>query len=341
MVTRRAGAPTDRRATPPVPIIGRALEPLYRLELARRNRAFDRGDGVTALDIPVISVGNLSVGGTGKTPMVRAVVERLRALGRTPMIAMRGYRAPAGGRSDEELEYEDALGDVPIVAQADRLAGVAALRRERSAIDVVVLDDGFQHRRIARGLDIVLVDATRSPFEDRCLPAGGLREPASSLARAGLVVLTRTGGVERLEELEGRVRGVTGAPIVRSDHAWGCIEVGDDERRDASWLGGRRVIAACAIGHPSAFVRQAQASGAGVVESVCRRDHHAWDASETAALERTAREREALVLTTGKDWVKLREHATDAALFARPIVEIRFAGDGETAVARALGDALA
>ena len=173
---------------------GRALALAYGCIIDRRNARYDARQGVVTLDRPVVSVGNLSVGGTGKTPMVAALARALLDGGRNPCIAMRGYASNrrSDGLSDEAAEYQRELPGVPIVARADRLLGLIHLfaAEEGERVDTVLLDDGFQHRRIARQVDIVLLDASRNPFTDRLLPAGWLREPVGSLARATHVVIT-------------------------------------------------------------------------------------------------------------------------------------------------------
>ncbi len=195
--------------------------------MARRNRRFDAGHGVVTLDRPVISVGNLSTGGTGKTPMTMRVVQWLREAGHAPAIAMRGYRAGPEG-SDEALLYQEAFAGMPIVAQANRIDGLLQLFAQeegdgeagsapaRARTDVVVLDDGFQHRQIARQFDLVLIDATRDPFADALLPAGWLREPAASLRRAHAVVLTHAESADArwLEAIRERVLAIRPGAIV-------------------------------------------------------------------------------------------------------------------------------
>ncbi|MEM1422604.1 MAG: tetraacyldisaccharide 4'-kinase [Planctomycetota bacterium] len=315
-----------------MPVVGGLLEPLYRAAVDRRNRAFDRGDRVTRFGVPIISVGNLSVGGTGKTPTVRLLVERLLARGRTPAIAMRGYKARAGERSDEEAEYIDSFPDVRVVAQPDRVSGIRALLSEHPRTDCVVLDDAFQHRYVARDLDIVLVDATRSPFEDRCLPAGWLREPVASLARADLIVVTRadTGGA-----IDDRLRSYN-APIVRTAHAWEGFTDGSETRLPPAHLDGKRAIVCCAIGHPLAFVEQCERAGCEVRGVRTERDHHAWTASEASALERLAASEDAVIVTTRKDWVKLRRYAADPARYAVPRLAIRPDAEGSREIDAAL-----
>lgn len=325
-------------AAPPAPLpwpLGAALEPLYRAGLARRNRAFDAAKGVVRLPVPVLSVGNISVGGTGKTPMVMAIVAWLLEAGKRPIIAMRGYKARRGGPSDEQQEYADMFPRVPIVAQPDRLAGIRSLL-EQGAGDVVVLDDGFQHRRLARDLNVVLVDATRDPFEDRCLPAGWLREPVESLRRADAVVLTHaeeaTG--RGLRRLWARVAPlVAPGPVLACRHEWAGLLVGD-ERLAVEPLEGARVVLACGIGNPGPFASMAVRRGAVIVARHIMADHHHWTEADSLELARSARSWGAgLVLTTAKDWSKLARVWPPVGMspgdvrVARPVLQLALDGD--------------
>ena len=146
---------------------------------------------------PVISIGNLTLGGTGKTPMVQHAASVLMDAGHRPAIVLRGYGARRGEDSDEAMEHRAALPGVPVMAQPDRVAALATLRRTHPEVDVVLLDDGFQHRFVKRCSDIVLIDARRVLDEERVLPAGRLREPLASLARATDVVVTHADRVPR------------------------------------------------------------------------------------------------------------------------------------------------
>lgn len=289
---------------------------VYGAVVARRNAAFDAGKGVVEIDRPVISVGNLSVGGTGKTPMVAHLVEVLRAAGRRPAIAMRGYGARRGEESDEARLYRDRFSEVPVVARPDRLEGLIELFATEAgeAVNVVVLDDGFQHRRLARTLDIVLVDATGELERGGLLPAGWLREPPESLRRAGAVVLTHAGRVsaERLREAErGVTRAAGRAPVAACSHVWSGLDVlerGAWREEPAGWLRGKRASAACAIGRPESFLAEvARASGTAPVLTFVRRDHDPYDVPTIATLlEQTARSGAEVLVVTAKDWVKLR-----------------------------------
>lgn len=320
---------------------------VYGAGIARRNRAFDQGRGVVTLDRPVISVGNLSTGGTGKSPMVAWIVRTLRDAGHDPCIAMRGYRS-RGGVSDEAEEYRAVFDDLPIVAQPDRLRGLIELfateRGER--IDRVVLDDGFQHRRIARSLDLVLIDATRDPFADALIPAGRLREPVESLRRATHAVIThaeRTDGTA-LARLAERIAHAHGRPpIAVTEHAWSELrmtDAGGDRAEPVSWLRGRRVVAVCAIGNPSPFLAGVEAAGAHVADAVVLRDHDPYAPPTLARImSRIAAASVDAVVTTGKDWTKLarRDLSAWGVPVARPALELRFR-EGEQSLRAAVSE---
>ncbi len=335
----------DRRDRAPLGgLVGRALSRVYAVELSRRNRRFDRGAGVERGPVPVVSVGNLSVGGTGKTPTVAWVVERLAERGVRAGVAMRGYGAREGEPSDEQAEYAERLPGVAVEADKRRIEAVRRLAAR--GCDVAVLDDGFQHRWLGREFDLVVIDATRSPFRDRCLPAGWLREGVGSLARADAVLLTRCDQAQagEVEAIEAAVRGVMGdgALVARSAHRWRGLVFGDGRRVDVGGEGWpERAVVACGIGHPGAFVGSAEAAGIDAVKRIVRRDHHRWTADEGRELARLGRE-VGCVVTTGKDWVKLREviGPDEAEVFARTELCLDVYAGGETvasAIAGALG----
>lgn len=296
---------------------------MYAWEIRRRSRRFDRGRGVIELDRPVISVGNLSVGGTGKTPMVGWLVGLLRNMGHWPCVAMRGYGPPQrrGRESDEAREHLAKFDDLPLVAQPRRIDGLIELFATENGerVDCVVLDDGFQHRQIARDLDIVLVDATRSPFEDALLPRGWLREPPSSLARAHVAVITHAdrvvpGAVRSIRE---GIRGISSrALIVEACHQWQGIEVHSAKGTRAEpveRLKGRRVLAACAIGNPGPFLETARSLAGALCGTSLFPDHDALGDDRVREIAEAARESRAdLILVTAKDWTKLRDVKKDS-----------------------------
>jgi tetraacyldisaccharide 4'-kinase len=182
------------------------------------------------VDVPVISIGNLTLGGTGKTPMVEFVCRWFLQRGKRPIILSRGYRA-AGGCNDEARLLQSNLPEVPHLQGKDRVA-LARHACEHFAPDVLVLDDGFQHRRLARDLDIVLIDCTEPFGYGRIFPRGLLREPIGSLRRAGLVVLSRADQCLRADRdrIRAQIFDAAGEkPIVEAVHRPTALRSG--------WLG--------------------------------------------------------------------------------------------------------
>lgn len=301
---------------------------LYKREITRRNAKYDRGEGVVTLDRPVISIGNLSVGGTGKSPTVAMVVRTLREAGHWPAVAMRGYGAKRTehGSSDEADEYRALFADLPIVAQPNRTLGLIELFGTEAGVhvDTIVLDDGFQHRKIARQLDVVLIDCTRSPIEDALLPAGRLREPMESLQRADAVILTHAESVSDAE-IEQILRAVLEVKrellIAVSEHAWDGLDVtGIHEPMPVEWLADKRVVGVCAIGNPGPFFATLGAKSAGVVQEIRLGDHDPYRKATVDRLISAASEADAIVCTA-KDWSKLQHVAPDR--WPSPVVRPR------------------
>ncbi|MBN1393798.1 MAG: tetraacyldisaccharide 4'-kinase, partial [Pirellulales bacterium] len=177
----------------------RTAEPCYAAAARLRNWMYDAGvKKVHKVDAPVVSVGNITLGGTGKTPMVRRLARWFIARGVRAAVVSRGYGSAAGQMNDEALEMRMLLPEVPHLQNPDR---VAAAREAIEKLDaqLIILDDGFQHRRIARDLDIVLLDALNPFGFDRVFPRGLLREPLSGLRRADAVVLSHADLIEPSE----------------------------------------------------------------------------------------------------------------------------------------------
>lgn len=302
-----------------------AAEGVFRAAVALRAALYDRGllAGARAA-APVISVGNLAVGGAGKTPVAIAVVRRLLARGRRVALLSRGYGA---ARRDARVVSDGArlllgaaeAGDEPALV-ARRLAGVAVLCGPRRAelartavaelgADVLVLDDGFQHRALARDLDVVVLDAADAFGNGRLLPAGPNREPRAALRRAGLVWLSRVDQAEpsALERLRALAREATGRAPVESRHA--PVDVLDG--RLARGLGvealrGRRAFLLAGIARPAGFRRTVRALGAEIVAERIVPDHHRFGPGEIEAVLRAAGAAGCdVVVTTEKDAVRL------------------------------------
>jgi tetraacyldisaccharide 4'-kinase len=303
--------------------------------VALRNAAYDRGlFPVVGTAVPVVSVGNLTLGGTGKTPLVAWAARLLAGDGHRPAIVSRGYAAAAGTTSDEALELARLLPGVPHVADRDRVAAVN--RAAAAGADVVVLDDGFQHRRLARSLDIVAIDATDPFGGGRIFPRGLLREPAAGLRRAAAVVLTRAVAVDAARRAEIR-RAVASACGDRQPGVW--AEATHRPLALRSWTGaarpledlrGRRVAAFAAIGNPAAFRRTLADLGADVGAFRPLPDHHAYTDADRSSLAAAARAAGAgLVLTTLKDLVKVRRDDLEGVPLVAVEIAIEFLVGGD------------
>jgi tetraacyldisaccharide 4'-kinase len=282
----------------------------YGLAVRLRNGAYERGwNERHRAPVPVVSVGNLTVGGTGKTPCVEYVARFYRGRDRRVAILSRGYGA-AHGRNDEAMVLEENLPDVPHLQGPDRVALAAAAVEELQS-EVLVLDDGFQHRRLRRDLDVVLLDATNPWGHGHLLPRGLLREPPSSLRRAGAVVLTRCDQVDRAGR--GRLREAVarlarGIPVAETTHQPVVLSNGARDAVPLDRLRGRPAAAFCGLGNPAAFRRTLADLAADVVAFRTFPDHHAYARADVDDLRAWARRQasDCVVVTTQKDLVKLR-----------------------------------
>lgn len=311
----------------------RLVEPLYAGAAGARNACFARGI-ITSYQAsrPVISVGNITTGGTGKTPVVRWLATRLRAAGRKPAILLRGYK---GG--DEQRMLQAQLPDVRVEANPSRVEAITHVLNGDPQVDVFVLDDGFQHRQLRRDFDLVLIDASNPFGFGHVLPRGLLREPLRGLRRASSFLLTHAELVDdaRLGEIESALRRHNpGAPAYRCEHALTRLLPSDGETSPNDTLAGRKVLGFCGIGNPDGFRRQLQSLGAAAVEVVALPDHHGYTLADLTVLGGRARQLGAdALITTEKDWVKLAglvAHAKDLPPIWRMEVSIRFRGEDET-----------
>jgi tetraacyldisaccharide 4'-kinase len=309
--------------------LGIALTPVawaYRAGLAVREAAYTRGLLARGrLSCPVVSVGNLTVGGTGKTPAVELVARWLADDGRRVAVVSRGYgrrpgapvelvsdggdpRLPPERAGDEPFLLARRLPGVAVVVGADRLAAgrwaVAQLRP-----DVVLLDDGFQQRRLLKDVEIVCLDACAPWGPGGLFPRGTLRERPSALARAHLVILTRGAARADLAGLLAEIRQRAGpVPCLAADYAVeGLEDLGSGSLHSVAALEGRAVLAFAGIAAPERLVDTLAAQGAVVRDLVAFPDHHSYGARDLQALARRARAVGAhLLVTTEKDAVRLR-----------------------------------
>ena len=292
---------------------------LYSAAMRMRAMAYKHGVfRVRRLPLPVVSVGNITMGGTGKTPTVLLIARELMARGKRVAVLTRGYggslegdiRIVSDGQSllltpaeagDEPCLLASELPGLMVVMGSDRYrAGCLALKE--LSPDCFILDDGFQHQRLARDLDILLLDHS-TPFGNGwTLPAGFLREPASASNRSDLVILTRCTELERLPD-----RLPENIPACRSSHTLtGYTPLSGGEVRPFSELAGRRIVAFCGIADPSAFFDGVEACGVRLVSTLAFPDHTGYGTQEMEALGRLKQQSRAdCLITTAKDAVKL------------------------------------
>lgn len=290
----------------------RGLESLYAAGSAIRNLGFDRGwRAVQAIDVPVISVGNLTTGGTGKTPIVATVVQMLQQLNYHPGIVSRGYHADDTGINDEKRVLARLCPEVPHLQNPDRVAAASRIVSEFQ-VDTVVLDDGFQHRRLGRDLNIVLVDATNPFGYEHLLPRGLLRESIHSLRRADLILITRCNQVsdEQLHTVETRLRSIVPdknrCPIRITFRPDNLLDI-SRKTLAVEHVDGQRVMVVTAIGNPQGFVETCRSLGAHIVCTEIFPDHYHYTSTDMDVIRTEAeRHRVDAILTTVKDLVKLQ-----------------------------------
>jgi tetraacyldisaccharide 4'-kinase len=301
-----------------------SLSVVFQAGVALRHVAYRRGWLKTRrLNRPVVSVGNLSVGGTGKTPLTILMAETLLAGGHRPCILTRGY-GRRGGKGiivlepgpdrvaeprevgDEPAALARALPNVPIIVSPDRLRG-GIIGEQRFQATVHLLDDGFQHLALYRDLDVVLLDITRPLSDLALLPAGRWREPFSALRRAHWVILTRTelgdaGGLqERVQALNPRAR------IFRCSTQFAGLVEARSGLPEPHWsLLRKKVAAFCGIGNPAAFFADLRGWGFWVVAESVFPDHHVYSHTDLLAISMLSRRFGAeAILTTEKDLMNL------------------------------------
>jgi tetraacyldisaccharide 4'-kinase len=314
---------------PDTPVVTAGLSALsvaYRAALAVRDLAYRwRLLRTGRLPCPVVSVGNLTLGGSGKTPTVELAVRTLQELGAVPVVVSRGYgRATRGVHvvadrdgvrvdtrtaGDEPLLLAERLPGVPVVVGENRYeAGRVAV--ERCGATVLVLDDAFQHRTLAKDLEILVVQGHAPWGNARVFPRGMLREPLSALARAHLVVVTNPAGAEPVATVTTTVRrfNPSAAVLAARYQVQDALETQSGRRLPVSELAGRRLIAFAGLGSPQGFADTVDAASVRRVGFVEYPDHHWFTERDLSELARDARAAGAQgLITTEKDWVRVRD----------------------------------
>ena len=352
-------------------IILAPLGVLYSAITRARLALYRRGAlAVHKVNSPVISVGNITTGGTGKTPLVEWIARAAAREGRRPCVLTRGYgREDAGRRvlvSDGERVLADASegGDEPrllaeslrgiaaVLSDADRVAA-ARWAEEHLKSDLFILDDGFQHLRLARDLDIVAIDATNPWGGGRLLPAGRLREPLKGLGRADLLIITRTEQVADADTLGKRAARLSGGrPVIFSRTRTRAVRPlgeaatrGDSPEAPAQpsplvpdTLSSQPAAAFCAIGNPAAFFAHLRSDGLTLNHTRSFPDHHIYTQADVDELAAEAARRGARALvTTAKDAVKLRSLGFGLPCY---VLEIELEFDDEERLTDMLREAL-
>ncbi|KAA1258846.1 Tetraacyldisaccharide 4'-kinase [Rubripirellula obstinata] len=306
----------------------------YAAAIGLRNRRFDQKQTeIHKVDVPVVCIGNLTVGGTGKTPIVCHLAQWLRQQNVRVAIISRGYRSDGSGSNDEAKEMAEKLPDVPQVQNADRFAAATTAVDELES-EFLLMDDGFQHRRLNRDLDILVIDSTNPFGFGHLLPRGLLREPVSGLARAGVVLLTRCDLVSD-QELEFIHRTVSqhcheGVPCLRTQHATKELFQYDRQTQPIQWLQDRKVVTVCAIGNPTAFEKTVQQCGATILDRIQFPDHDDFGPAAIASLvEKIKGQRDQVeaIICTHKDLVKIQTDRLAGVPLMAISVELTFRDD--------------
>jgi tetraacyldisaccharide 4'-kinase len=272
------------------------------------------------LGCKVISVGNITVGGTGKTPVTILIASILKKNGHRPVILSRGYKktGPGGivsdGKSlklgpreagDEPYLMASLLPGVPVMAGADRFqSGQIALEKFRP--DCVILDDGFQHIRIKRDLNILLIDGAIGLGNGHMLPRGPLREPAGAVRRADLIMIKGVKGGS-LNGAGAELAREWNIPAMGFDYrATKLYDISDNTDKGVAFLEGRKILAVAGLANPASFLRTLEDLNANIINTITFQDHHDYTAADIEKI-REAKGGADIIVTTEKDGVKLKE----------------------------------
>jgi tetraacyldisaccharide 4'-kinase len=333
----------------------------YAAVIAIRNFFYSTGLFKTySVNAAVISIGNITAGGTGKTPLVIWLCNFLRQQNIPSAVLTRGYKSAAaspqlyvGGQcanrnpqaTDEPALIADSCPDVPVIVNPDRIAG-AKEAIEKFNAKALILDDGFQHRRLSRNLDIVTIDAAEPFGFGRLLPAGLLREPASSLKRADAVVITHSDliGQSGLNHLQLSLQKINPRLlIVNAIHHPAKIHYPDSSHQPPDYLKSKNLFAFCGIGNSRSFFQTLEKLDTHLAGSEIYDDHYHYTHNDISSLCQKAKQCGAdLIITTQKDWTKIKNllpAATDTPLACLQI-ELKIT-DGEDKFRMLIKNALA
>jgi tetraacyldisaccharide 4'-kinase len=318
----------------------RLLEVPYSAAMSVRNRFYDKQVlPIHRFAVPIISVGNLTLGGTGKSPMGARLCRFFIERNLRPGLVSRGYKGNPNEGNDEFREMSHRFPTVPHFQHKDRAAAIQTLLRTEP-VDLIILDDAFQHRRVERNVDIVLLDAT-APFGfGHVFPRGTLREPLKSLRRADVVLLTRSDLADEAERQKIRQQVLAVNPNI----IWGetihvptsLVSLESFCAEPIESICGQSALAFCGIGNPAAFRKTLERCGVQTAKLIPFPDHYRYTVRDADELVRTAKELGTdLILCTMKDLVKLHRPEFAGLPFRAVSIEIQFTV-GESAVCERL-----
>jgi tetraacyldisaccharide 4'-kinase len=317
------------------------LEVPYHSVVSSRNLLYDkRMLPIYHSSVPVISVGNLTLGGTGKSPMVAWLCKVFMEKNVHPGLISRGYGKGTHHVNDEFLEMSHRLPNIPHLQNPNRAEAIQKLLQTEQ-VDLIILDDAFQHRQVERNIDIVLLDAT-APFGfGHIFPRGTLREPLGSLKRADIVLLTRSNLVPEAERQKIREQVLA----INSNITWGetihmptsLISLESLRNETIETIRGQSALAFCGIGNPLAFQKTLEQCGVRVEKLVPFPDHYRYTASDAHELVQAAKELGAkFLLCTMKDLVKLNRSDFSELPLCAIAIDIQFTA-GESEVCKTVG----
>lgn len=301
------------------------LSALYQIGLAVYLLIYNTGIRKRCkLGVPVISIGNLTFGGTGKTPAVHTVCKMLADQGKKVLVLSRGHGGKADGSvvvsdgesvlcdtsisGDEPMLLAKSLPGVPVIVGKDRRVS-GRLAVEKFSPDVIVMDDGLQYWQLYRDLDIVVLNAQKPFGSGFVMPMGDLREPVSGLNRAGIVLLSYADKVssEALDNIIERVHKLSNAACFKCAHKpVGLRDAFSGEQFDLGWVKGKKIAVFCGIGHPESFLNMLQSLGADILSSKVAGDHYEYSQEDIASIKKQGEQSGAeAYVTTAKDLARL------------------------------------
>lgn len=331
------------------------LSSIFRAASDARRKLYEKGIFKSHdLGVPVVSVGNLTVGGTGKTPLVALVAKELAQNGHRVCVLTRGYKradpnqrvlvsdgkrilADAEKSGDEPFELANKLLRIAAVVADKKRVEAGVWARQNLGATAFVLDDGFQHLRLKRKLDIVTIDATNPFGNEKLLPAGILREPPESLKRAGLIVVTRADLNENIEDLKNKIRKYNpDSPLLLAKTKINGLKplteflkfpTQNTNLQNVAPRNDQSALAFCALGNPAAFFADLNKENFNLKATKAFADHYAYTQADVEVIERKAKENGAkILLTTAKDAVKLNDLKFNTPCF---VVEIELETDDQ------------